>query len=90
LESRAVARTPKVTGLWNLDVRSNGKYKITFRQKPPIAKHVISTSKARISIAGIQKEIHFFTGSKEVISYRGIAMKKVLKIPFESILYPER
>ena len=64
----AIRKLPKVTGPWKVNVKQAGRYRFTLRQYPaPADKDLIKVIKAKISIAGIEKEIPVEKGAKSAI-----------------------
>lgn len=55
--ARAVKALPKVTGPWMLNVVQSGTYRFTLRQLPKQAQKPLNAVKARITIAGKEKEV---------------------------------
>lgn len=62
-----IARRPKVTGPWMVDVKKAGKYKFTLRQRPQEAPEAIQAVRAKLEIAGQSKEIAVPKGAESVV-----------------------
>ena len=63
---RSIKGIPKVTYPWLVNILETGKYRFTLRQFPTEADEIIAGVKARIKIAGVEKEALIKDGSKEV------------------------
>lgn len=61
-----IKRLPRVTGPWMVRVRKAGRYRITLRQFPKEADAVVKAVRARIEIAGLQRECAIEPGNKGV------------------------
>ena len=57
----------KITGPWNVNVVKAGTYKFTLRQFPEVADKPLVAIKAKLRIAGIEKEAAVKQGAKEAI-----------------------
>ena len=53
-------------GFWALEVARAGKYEITLRQQPAVAKFVIPAEKARLTIGGIDVSKPLLSGARSV------------------------
>ena len=62
----SIKKIPKVTHPWLVNVLKAGKYRFTLRQWPKEADKAIVGVKARIKIAGLEKEALIKDGSKEI------------------------
>lgn len=62
-----IKKLPKVTKPWMVDVKQAGKYRITLRQYPEAAGKDVVAVKAKLSIAGQEKESVVEKGSKGVV-----------------------
>lgn len=52
----SIKKLPRVTGPWMVDVKEAGLYRITLRQFPKEADRVVNAVRAKIEIAGLQRE----------------------------------
>lgn len=64
---RAINGLPRVTGPWMVDVRKPGRYRLTLRQWPAEANRPLKAVRARVRIAGKEKESQVDAGSKSVV-----------------------
>ncbi|MBK1855849.1 arylsulfatase [Verrucomicrobiaceae bacterium 5K15] len=64
---RHIQKLPRVTGPWMVDVKKAGIYRITLRQLPKEAKATVNAVRARLTIAGIEKEAVVEKGSRGVV-----------------------
>ncbi len=62
-----IRKLPKVTGPWLVDVKRAGRYRITLRQWPAEADKPIVAVRAKLQIAGQEKEMAVVPGSKGVV-----------------------
>ena len=62
----SIKKIPKVTHPWLVNVLKAGKYRFTLRQWPKEADKPIVGVKAKIKIAGVEKEALIKDGSKEI------------------------
>ena len=63
----AIKRLPKVTGPWMVEVKHAGCYRITLRQYPREADKPVVAVRAKVEIAGQEKECTVEPGSKGVV-----------------------
>ncbi|MEI6892412.1 MAG: arylsulfatase [Pontiella sp.] len=63
----AIKKLPKVTGPWMVNVKRNGRYRITLRQWPIEANKPVIAVRARVEIAGQENECVVESGSKGVV-----------------------
>lgn len=63
----SIKRLPEVTGPWMVNVKKAGLYRFTLRQFPKEADKVVEAVRAKIQIAGNDKEMIVEPGSKEVV-----------------------
>ncbi|WP_222846225.1 arylsulfatase [Pontiella sulfatireligans] len=63
----SIKKLPRVTGPWHLDVKKAGRYRLTLRQLPKEADVVVKAVRAKIQIAGQEKECPVEPGSKGVV-----------------------
>ncbi len=63
----SIRRLPKVTGPWMVDVQRAGRYRITLRQWPVEADKPVVAVRAKVSIAGREKEQAVEKGAKGVV-----------------------
>lgn len=63
----SINKLPRVTGPWMVDVKKAGRYKITLRQYPKVAQKPVVAVRAKIQIAGIEKEVSIATVSTGVV-----------------------
>ncbi|CAA6677741.1 MULTISPECIES: arylsulfatase [unclassified Lentimonas] len=63
----AISRRPKVTGPWMVDVKKAGTYQFTLRQRPEEAPEAIQAVRAKIEIAGQNKEVEIPKGANSVV-----------------------
>ena len=64
---REINGLPRVTGPWMVDVRKPGRYRLTLRQWPAEANRPLKAVRARVRIAGKEKESQVDAGSKSVV-----------------------
>ena len=57
----------KVTGPWYVDVKQGGKYRFTLRQQPEVANKPLIAERAKISVAGLEREAPVAAGSKGAV-----------------------
>ena len=62
---RTIRKLPRVTGSWMVEVRQAGRYAFTLRQWPVAAEKPLLAVRAKIAIAGKEKEILVSPGSEE-------------------------
>ena len=62
----SVRKLPRVTGPWMVNVKRAGRYRLTLRQYPVEAGKALIAERARVEIAGQQRESIVEPGSKEV------------------------
>ena len=63
----AIRKLPKVTGPWLVDVKQAGRYRLTLRQWPTEADKPVVAVRAKVEIAGKEKEVAVEPGSKGVV-----------------------
>lgn len=63
----SIKRLPKITKPWKVNIQQDGQYKITLRQFPKEANKLVEAVKAKITIAGIEKETEVAKDSKGVV-----------------------
>ena len=63
----SISKLPRVTGPWLVDVKQAGSYRITLRQFPIEAEKTVKADRAKIQIAGQEKECLVEPGSKAVV-----------------------
>ena len=61
-----IKRIPKVTGPWHVDVKKAGRYRISLRQFPKEAEKLLVGVRAKLAIAGIEKEASIMKDAKGV------------------------
>lgn len=64
---RSIRKLPKETGPWMVNVQKAGRYAFTLRQWPKVANKPLVAERAKVSIAGQEKEIFVPAGSKAVV-----------------------
>ena len=62
-----IDQLPRVTGPWMLNVKKAGHYRLTLRQYPTVADKPVKAVRAKIQIAGQEKESDVKPGSKGVV-----------------------
>jgi len=62
---RTIRKLPRVTGSWMVEVRQAGRYAFTLRQWPVAAEKPLVAVRAKIAIAGKEKETLVSPGSEE-------------------------
>jgi len=62
---RTIRKLPRVTGSWIVEVRQAGRYAFTLRQWPVAAEKPLVAVRAKIAIAGKEKEMLVSPGSEE-------------------------
>ena len=62
-----INKLPRRTGPWFVDVKKAGRYRITLRQFPIAADKIVQAKRARIEIAGFERELAVESGSKGVV-----------------------
>jgi len=62
-----IDKLPPVTGPWMVDVKKAGRYRLTLRQYPAVADKPVKAVRAKIQIAGLEKEFAVEPGSKGVV-----------------------
>ncbi len=63
----SIQKLPKVTGPWLVDIKHAGTYRITLRQWPAEANKPVVAVRAKVEIAGQEKENAVEAGSKGVV-----------------------
>ncbi len=63
----AIGKLPKVTGPWLVDVKREGRYRMTLRQWPAEADKPVVAVRAKVEIAGQSKETPVSSGIKAVV-----------------------
>jgi arylsulfatase A-like enzyme len=63
----SISKLPRVTGPWMVDVKQEGSYRITLRQFPIEAEKTVKAVRAKIKIAGQEKECLVEPGSRGVV-----------------------
>ncbi len=63
----AINRLPRVTEPWNVDVKQPGRYRLTLRQFPEEANKPVVAVRARVEIAGQDKECSVEAGTRGVV-----------------------
>ena len=63
----SIGKLPRVTGPWMVDVKKAGRYRLTLRQFPAEAGRPVVAVRARIEIAGMEKETEIRSGSEGVV-----------------------
>lgn len=63
----SIKKLPKVTGPWMVDVKRAGRYRITLRQWPVEANKPVVAVRAKLQIAGLEKESVVQPGSTGVV-----------------------
>lgn len=64
---RLIGKLPRVTAPWMINVKKAGTYRITLRQYPKLAKKPVVAVRAKVKVAGIEKEQAVETGSAGVV-----------------------
>lgn len=62
-----IIKLPRVTGPWQVDVKKAGTYRLTLRQWPAEAGKPVKAVRAKVQIAGWEKECVVEPGSKGVV-----------------------
>jgi hypothetical protein len=62
-----ISKLPRVTGPWNVDIKAAGRYRLTLRQFPAEADKVVQATRAKLTIAGLEREKQVTPGSKGVV-----------------------
>ena len=63
----SIRKLPRVTAPWLVNVKRAGKYRFTLRQWPAAADKPVVGVRAKLEIAGQQKEMAIPAGSKGVV-----------------------
>ncbi len=63
----SIRKLPKVTGPWLVEVKRAGRYRITLRQWPAEANKPVVAVRAKLEVAGLEKERAVKSGSKGVV-----------------------
>ncbi|VGO13871.1 Arylsulfatase [Pontiella desulfatans] len=63
----SIKKRPRVTGPWHVDVKTSGRYRLTLRQLPKEAGSEVEAVRAKVQIAGLEKECAVEPGSKGVV-----------------------
>jgi arylsulfatase A-like enzyme len=63
----AIAKHPQVTGPWMVDVKKAGRYRLTLRQWPAEAGKPVEAVRAKLRIAGQERESAVEPGTKGVV-----------------------
>lgn len=63
----SISKLPPVTGPWMIDVKKAGRYRLTLRQFPAEANKPVVAVRAKVQIAGLEKECAVESGSKGVV-----------------------
>ena len=64
---RLIGELPRVTAPWMLDVKQAGCYRFTLRQYPKLADKPVVAVRAKVVIAGLEKEVGVEPGSNGVV-----------------------
>ena len=64
---QTIKKLPRVTGPWHVDVKKAGLYRFTLRQLPKEAEQEVTAVRARVEIAGLEKEVDVASGSRGVV-----------------------
>lgn len=64
---RLIGKLPRVTAPWMLNVKKAGIYRFTLRQYPKLADKPVVAVRAKVEIAGTEKEVAVEPGSKGVV-----------------------
>ncbi|MDQ8197883.1 arylsulfatase [Pelagicoccus enzymogenes] len=64
---RLISELPRVTAPWMINVKSAGFYRFTLRQYPSLANMPLVAVRAKISVAGIEKEVEVTPGTSGVV-----------------------
>ena len=62
----SIKRLPRVTGPWMVDMKQAGRYRLTLRQWPIEANQTVNALRAKVQIAGQEKESKVEPGSQGV------------------------
>lgn len=63
----SIKRLPRVTGPWNVDVKKAGRYRITLRQYPIEADKPVVAQRAKLRIAGIERDADVTPDTRGVV-----------------------
>lgn len=63
----SIRKLPRVTGPWKVDVKKAGRYRLTLRQFPAEAGKPVEAVRARVRIAGREKEAAVEPGTRGVV-----------------------
>ena len=63
----SIRQLPRQTGPWNVNVKQAGRYRLTLRQFPAEANLPVIAKRAKVEIAGQEKECAVEAGSKAVV-----------------------
>ncbi|MEX0321671.1 MAG: arylsulfatase [Puniceicoccaceae bacterium] len=63
----SINKLPRVSGPWMVDVKKAGRYRITLRQFPKVADKPVVAVRARVQIAGQERQCKVEQGSKGVV-----------------------
>ncbi|MDF7824773.1 arylsulfatase [Pontiellaceae bacterium B12227] len=63
----AIRKLPKVTGPWLVNVKQAGRYRFTLRQWPEAANKPVVAVRAKVEVAGQEKEVPVPANSKGVV-----------------------
>ena len=64
---RLIGKLPRVTAPWMVDVKRKGRYRLTLRQFPARANKPVMAVRAKVQIAGMEKECAVEPGSTGVV-----------------------
>ena len=62
-----IKRLVRVTGPWMVNVRKAGRYRLTLRQWPALAKRPVVAVRAKVQIAGRERQAQVKPGSQQVV-----------------------
>ncbi len=62
-----ISKLPRVTGPWMVEVKKTGRYRLTLRQWPAEANKPVEAVRAKLRIAGQEKELAVEPGTKGVV-----------------------
>lgn len=62
-----INRLPRRTGPWHVEVKKAGRYRLTLRQFPSVAKRPVVGTRAKVIIAGLEREAPIKQGSLGVV-----------------------
>lgn len=64
---RLIGKLPRVTAPWMVNVKQAGRYRFTLRQYPKLADKPVVAVRAKVQIAGLEKEVAVEPNSKGIV-----------------------